>query len=83
MRRGRYIVCADFWSRFLGAARPCVRPGDTLVFPSSKAVHTLFGRLPARILFLAPDGTVLHRVDQPKRGRVYFCLKAEQIQEAL
>jgi hypothetical protein len=79
----RYFVCDDFWRRFLGSARVGLHSGDVLFFPNTSAVHTLFGRLPIRILFLSRSGEVLRAIERPRRFRIFRCAHADSVQEEL
>ena len=49
------------WARFRGLmGRPRFPPGEALVFPGEKWVHTQFVRFPIDVVYYDRDGTVLH-----------------------
>ncbi|MFM1859826.1 MAG: hypothetical protein RL133_1326 [Pseudomonadota bacterium] len=83
MALARNIVCDSFWRRFLGSAKMGLHCGDVLTFPNTRVVHTCFGRLPRRILFLSGSGLVLKEIESPRRFRVFGCMQAFSVREEL
>lgn len=79
----RVLVCRSFWSRLVGSAAPGLRSGDTLRFPSTRVIHTFFGRLPLEVRFLSASGETLRLIRSPRRGCVYGCLGAVSVEEVL
>ena len=58
------------WTRFWGLlGRPALPPGEGLIFPGEKGVHTHFMRFPIDIIFYDEDLVVLEAIERLRPWR--------------